>query len=747
MNYSSELKKFISSQYISSAVRIALAIAIPSAILSYFGILKEFFLFPLATSFVGLTDMPGPYIRRRNTLILSILSFLLVMGIAGIVKDYPPLIFLEIIVFGLFFTLIGVYGIRMAAVGGLSLVVFSIFVDGQFFHHHVLLSMAIFLAGALWFLLVFMVVTNIQPYKLPMQMIGENYLELGNYLRIKSKFYLINQDNQQLYREVIAKQINIKNLQEDTREIVFKTREIVNESTTTSRLLMLMFLNSIDLYEKLMTSENDYSKIHGIFDEENILKKIHDYLEILADEMANIGISLQSGIKTNAKDNYALLLDALHDSYFQVRAKNLNSENMEDFMALRIVLLRINEITKVITTMYQVLNQDLNSAKSLSTGLDLHQFAPKSEKLNLKILSNHISLNSSHFRHAIRLTTALVVGYAISKLSFLGIGHGYWILITIIAIMRPAYSTTKHRNMLRIYGTFSGAIVAYFLMSFVENGIVLLSIFVFSMIMCFSFMKDKYAWAVFFMTIYIFLSFNFLNPNKVNVIFKDRIIDTIVAGIVIFITSYFIFPVWEQSQNLNLMKKSALANYSYFKTVMEQLKNNSIHTQEYKMRRKDAIVFLANLSDNFQRMLSDPKKKKKKMEIVLEFVNTSHLLTAYIASLSQYYNNNNLYKEIDFESWEEKIGLELQRANTNLNQEKWDENRNNSFKIIPEEQELNKLLSERRNQIEENEIYDTRDPNRITRLTQLTNIRKILELIYDVSKQLRKITEKYNSDQ
>jgi uncharacterized membrane protein YccC len=260
-------------------------------------------------------------------------------------------------------------------------------------------------------------------------------------------------------------------------------------------------------------------------------------------------------------------------------------------------------------------------------------------------------------------------------------------------------------------------------------------------------MKDKYAWAVFFMTIYIFLSFNFLNPNQVNIIFKDRIIDTIVAGIVIFLTSYFVFPVWEQSQNLNLMKKSALANYSYFKTVMEQLKNNSIHTQEYKMRRKDAIVFLANLSDNFQRMLSDPKKKKKKMEIVLEFVNTSHLLTAYIASLSQYYNNKNQYNEIDFESWEEKIGLELQRANTNLNQEKWDENRNNSFKIIPEEQELNKLLSERRNQIEENEIYDTRDPNRITRLTQLTNIRKILELIDDVSKQLTKITEKYNSDQ
>ena len=60
MNYSAELKKFVTSQYVYSGVRIALAIVIPSLILAYFGLLKEYFLFPLASSFVGLTDQPEP---------------------------------------------------------------------------------------------------------------------------------------------------------------------------------------------------------------------------------------------------------------------------------------------------------------------------------------------------------------------------------------------------------------------------------------------------------------------------------------------------------------------------------------------------------------------------------------------------------------------------------------------------------------------------------------------------------------
>ena len=84
MNYTKELQKFVTSQYIYSGTRIALAIVIPSIILAYFGILKEFFLFPLGTSFVGLADMAGPFIRRRYAMLLSIVSFFAVAVIASV---------------------------------------------------------------------------------------------------------------------------------------------------------------------------------------------------------------------------------------------------------------------------------------------------------------------------------------------------------------------------------------------------------------------------------------------------------------------------------------------------------------------------------------------------------------------------------------------------------------------------------------------------------------------------------------
>ena len=166
MNYATELKKFATSQSIFSAVRITLAIVVPSMILAYFGLLKEFFIFPLATSFVGLTDQPGPFIRRRNALILAIICFFFVALIASLIKDYPILIFLEIVIFGLFFSMIGVYGQRFAAVGSLSLVVMAIFIDGHLTGDNIIKSCLIFLGGSMCYLLIFLVVSSIQPYKL-----------------------------------------------------------------------------------------------------------------------------------------------------------------------------------------------------------------------------------------------------------------------------------------------------------------------------------------------------------------------------------------------------------------------------------------------------------------------------------------------------------------------------------------------------------------------------------------------------
>lgn len=632
-----QITQFFTSQYLYAGIRIALAIVIPSLILAHFGVLKEYFIFPLGTSFIGLTDMAGPYHRRRNALALACVLFAFIALVAGLASGYPILIFAQIVFWGIFLSMIGVYGIRLAAVGGLGLVVLAIFIDGQFTSSgNILKTVGILFLGCLWYLLVFMSVSRLQPYKLAQQMIGENYFQLAEYLKIKAKFYDNSQSFDALQKEVIAQQVIIKNLQEETREVVFKTRKIVNESTTTSRLLMLNFLNSIDFYEKLFTTDHDYKTLHAFFHDDGIMQDIERYLQEMAKVLSLLGVSIQSGFSQTKKIDLNTSFERLTARLRALETKRKNAENQQFFQKIWHIIERIDDATKDVLMIQKFQNQDGRSARALSTGLDYSKFVPRTEKLNHKVLFSNFSLQSFHFRYAIRMTIALLLGYGISLFPSLDIGYPYWILITIVAIMRPAFSTTKGRNLLRIYGTIGGAVASYGLLYFVSSPMVLLIVLLFSMILCFSFLKDNYAWAVFFMTIYIFITFNFMLPGNINTLFKDRLVDTFIAGVIVFLVSYSVLPVWEHTMSVNLMRRSLVANQQYFETVMKKLTQNVVITQDYKLKRKEAIISLANLSDSFQRMLSDPKNQQKKMEYLHQYVNTTHLITAYIASLSQY---------------------------------------------------------------------------------------------------------------
>ena len=741
MNYTSELKKFVTSQYIYSGVRIALAVVIPSIILAYLGVLKQFFLFPLGTIFLALTDMPGPFHRRRNSLILALFFYFSISLVAGLLKDFPILIFLEIIIFGLFFTMLGIYGKRLDIVGSLTLVVFAIFIDGAPGVHSALWNACVFSLGAAWFFIVFLLVTALKPYKLAEQMIGENYIELGKYLRLKSQFYLKNPDFEGIYSQIFGLEVRIKEHQEATREVVFKTRQMVRESTSTSRLLMQLFLNSFDLHEMLILSTNDYKKLQKSFGDKEILEKINLYLNKLSNELINIGISIQGGMKASPIINISDELHQLHEEFFELRNKEMNAETLENFMILRQIFLRITEISDEIQTIYKLKTQNIKLVKSLSTGLDLEKFVTKEEKLNHKVFINNFSLKSNHFRHAIRITLAMMIGYAISKFQFLNIHKVYWILITILAIMRPAYSITKRRNILRIYGTVAGAIVGFVIVYYITNPIVLLGIFLVCLMLTFSLLKDKYAWAVFFMTVYIFLIFDFMKPGNFNDIFLERLFDTLIAAVIVFLVSYLVLPVWEHQKNKTLILKYIKANDKYFNRIIDILNQKNIEIQDYKMSRKEAIISLANLSDNFQKMLSDPKDQQKNLENIHLFVTTAHLFTAYVASLSQYALKGENYSEIDLSGWKNKINNELIIAKSILENEKPEEKNTLSLEISTADQ-VDELLEKRKKEIREEEFLDRRDPKVISHLTELKNIKELLELIYNEAREQRKIAKK-----
>ncbi len=142
-----------------------------------------------------------------------------------------------------------------------------------------------------------------------------------------------------------------------------------------------------------------------------------------------------------------------------MRNKKLNATNIEGFIKLRHILFSLQDLAERIKVLSQYTTYDRSISKALKNQpkreMHLDRFITRQD-LDPNLLFDNLSLQSSTFRHAVRLTLALMAGYVISLL--FPLGHGYWILLTITTILKPAYSISKKRNGQRIIGTVTGAL-------------------------------------------------------------------------------------------------------------------------------------------------------------------------------------------------------------------------------------------------------------------------------------------------
>jgi uncharacterized membrane protein YccC len=148
---------------------------------------------------------------------------------------------------------------------------------------------------------------------------------------------------------------------------------------------------------------------------------------------------------------------------------------------------------------------------------------------------------SPSFRHALRVTIAVAVGFWLGRL--LPLTNAYWIVMTTVIILKPGYSLTKQRNGQRIVGTLIGCAASIALIIFVkEPHIVMVAMFA-SMVMSYSLLLFNYTASVVFTSSYVLLLFHLLAPGSMRII-GERAIDTVV-GCAIAIAASHLFPYWE----------------------------------------------------------------------------------------------------------------------------------------------------------------------------------------------------------
>lgn len=728
-DYQAELRRFISGQHLNAGVRVTACVIIPAWILYHYGMLTSMVSIPLGALFVGLTDNPGPIHHRRNGLIVSTLVNFFVVLIAGASRDQHLLIGIEIAIFGILFSIISIYGQRASSIGLTALIIFILSTNSLLQQGHILQTAFYYLVGGLWYILVSLSLNTLRPYRPVQQLLGECLMKTSSYLSTKGLFYNKDADELKILGNLIEQQIEIHQYQEQLRNMLFTTRRFLSESTHKGRILTMMFRDSIDLFERAVATHHDYKFIHRQFDDTDILQIFQKSIQSMAVILYNIGLAVQEG---NSYKEEAALKSAIDQSalaFETLRKQKMDAKNVEAFIKLRHVLQSLQNLSDRIRKIMIYTTYEKTLSREFKADVDFSKF-PTRQKINFNLFISNLSIKSSAFRHSLRLTLALLLGYIISL--FFELGHGYWILLTIATIIKPAYSLSKQRNIQRLAGTFVGVLIGFAILYFSHNDTVIFVSMLTVMVIAYSLLKINYAVSIGAITVYLLLSFHFLYPQGLNNLLLDRIVDTIIGCFIAYLVSYFVLPSWEYQQIDKLITTSVTAQKRYFNAVAE-IFTGVVPTETYKIARKEAFVSLANLSDSFQRMLSDPKIHQPKLPLYHQFVSADHVLASHIASLSDYAQRyGGTYANSDFQPIINIINKTFDSFDSDIIQQ------NEELESSPIYKRVSRLLEQRKKDLESSGLEGTPAESRKT-LSELVRITDQFRLVWSTIKEAVKI--------
>ncbi|MFM6953663.1 MAG: FUSC family membrane protein [Sphingobacteriaceae bacterium] len=617
------IKNFLYSHNFSDGLKISIGVLLPALIFAHFNQFLLGITVSLGALCVSIVDNPGPFSHKRNGMTYANVLIFFTSILTGLLSHYPLLLGIEIVVLCFTFSMFNVFGNRASTIGTAALIIMVLSLDEQKTLEQSITHSLYVLLGGVWYMAFSLSLMHIRPYRLAQQALGECIAEISNYIRIKAAFYHNKTSLDKNYRKLLDQQVVVHEKQDSVRELLFHKR-MIKDPNQYGRQLILMLVDMIDLFEESTATLYDYKSLRAAYGETKALKAIYKTLHSITDELDLLASQLTAGDEVRPSKDFLKELNAL-----KAKIDEVESTYQLPNLVLKKILINIRNMVRRTEKVFSYasdggLNEGIRSQK------DLPKFVSHKE-IDLKLFRENLSIQSTIFRYAVRVAIVCLLGFIVSHLFTLG-HHSYWILLTIIVILKPSFSLTKQRNYERIIGTVIGGLIGVAILILVKDETPRFIFLLGFMIGAYSFQRVNYKLSVLFLTPYLLILFSFLGANNLNIA-KERVIDTVVGSLIAFAATYFIFPSWESKQLKLAMKEAAIANYHYLLKLAEGLQGKPLELTDYKLTRKEVYVSTANLNSAFQRMLSEPKRKQKNAKEIHKFAVLNHLLSSYIANL------------------------------------------------------------------------------------------------------------------
>ncbi|MFM0718446.1 FUSC family membrane protein [Paraburkholderia strydomiana] len=544
MRYSVELRKFLYSQYFYGGLRIAVGVSLP-AILCLIVFHDRELGFTIATGALGacVVDMPGPLKYKHNEMLAcTVIGFLSALA-TGLATVNPVALWCTVVPLTFLLSLIVVYGNRWPQISFATLFMMIMTLEEHFTPMQALVNASWILLGGLWYTYWSTFVSRWMLHRIEQQALAESVFACADYLLARAAFYDIDNDLDECYRILVDKQIAAVERQDAARDIVLRNLPRLKRGKLDPRRAMLfnLFINTVDLHELFVGAHTDYSLVRSRFGGSDLLVFYRDLIRKAAEDLEEIGLAVLQNQAPRARVNVKAELRAIEFEIELLRKQDLPAKNPEGYSAVSSSFRRIWSATRLIDKMRKSLSSEPSATETeLRIDQALSRFV-SSRRVPFGQIFSNLTMASPSFRHALRVTIAVAVGFWLGRL--LPLTNAYWIVMTTVIILKPGYSLTKQRNGQRIVGTLIGCAASIALIIFVkEPHIVMVAMFA-SMVMSYSLLLFNYTASVVFTSSYVLLLFHLLAPGSMRII-GERAIDTVV-GCAIAIAASHLFPYWE----------------------------------------------------------------------------------------------------------------------------------------------------------------------------------------------------------
>lgn len=639
----SQLQRFLYSHHLFSGIRRAAGTLLPVTILGgLFGWYAAGLVATFGALCVAFIDQPGPHEHRGREMLGGTLLSTLTVAITSLASNYPLLLWLAVIGQCFAYSMLSVYGKKGGLIGFACLLLMTVTMHEALSADEVWLHTLTSFGGGLFYTVFSYSLSRAMNLREKEQALSVALFATSDYVAQRAEMYNLDRDLDESYRLLISRQSNMTDKQQAARDMVLRGLTDKTQTQHPKRLMLWnLFVDTIEILDTLVATRTDYSLLRAKLADSDLLLFMRDALYKMSVDLDRIALAISRERIAAPRNTVKAELRAI-EFEIDLMERSGYAQREPDVYGLCVeILRRLRNSANAVQRMIIATDPNKNTQAMQPSVLDqsLSQFLSR-EKYRLGMLTSNLRLDSPICRYALRVTLAAACAMAVWTLIPALAPQGYWILLTVLIIMKPGFALTRQRNGWRLFGTLIGCVVALGALYSTDNNTWLFAAMVVSTIIGGSLLQLNYMLASVFNTNAVLLAFHFVDPSASTVI-TDRAIDTLIGSAISFACSYFL-PWWEAQFMPSLARAAINANREYLRAGLQYVdalqthkkdpQSPEIHRAEvaWRLARKNVYVALSNFAEAFYRMMLEPRTRQWH---VVEFNNLmiqTHMLASQI---------------------------------------------------------------------------------------------------------------------